>query len=94
MINLITNKIAKYFSDKAVARINANPTSIAKQHFSPIISILPDHREIKSLFWVGSYEYDLEIIEYFKKQDQVNNETFDKNSCKRNTKDEYIVDVF
>jgi len=94
MINLITNKIVKYFSDKAVARINADPTGTAKQHFSSVIPILSIYGEIKSLLWIGSYKYSMDMIKYLKQQDEIDNVVFDKIAYGRSTEDEHIIDIF
>lgn len=83
MINLIKNRIVKHFHDKAVTQINTDATSVAKQHFGSAISMLSVYGEIKSLFWVGSYGFNLDMIEYFKKQNQVDNFVFDKKQLQK-----------
>lgn len=94
MINLITNKIVKYFSDKAAARINADPTGTPKQHFSSIIPVLSIYGEIKSLLWIGSYKYSMDMIKCLKQQDEIDNVVFDKIAYERSTEDEHIIDIF
>jgi hypothetical protein len=93
MINWAIKKIAKYFSEKAVAKINADPIGVVKQHFSPMIEMLSMYGQTKILYWVGAYEYDLELPAYFKSQEIINNKTFDKLPFQRSTEDEKIIDI-
>lgn len=93
MINIINKRIARYFRDKAITQINADPSAIARQYFGPAVDTLPGYGKIESLFWIASFEYNLEMIEFFRNQEKVNNITFDKNNYRKSTEDEHIIDL-
>jgi hypothetical protein len=94
MINWISNKIIKHFRNKAIAKIDANPSVIAKQHFSKQIDFLnQQYNNLQEIYWVGSYTYDEQIINYFKKNVKLSPDLFNTLPFSISTEDEDIIDI-
>ena len=93
MTNFIIKKIQDYIVKKTMDQINRDPIDVARQHFDPAIKMLGQFKGIKSMFWVGSYEYDLQIIEYFRNSKKVNAQTFENSSFKKHTDSEKIIEI-
>lgn len=84
-----SNKIIKHFRDKAVSEINANPGAVAKKHFSNVIDFLNQkYSGLQKLYWIGSYNYDLKMVQYFKECGAVTSRMLVDFPFQRNTEDE------
>lgn len=95
MINWLSNKIIKYFRNKAIAQINANPTEVARVHFKRAINLLTErHGEITNLYWIGSYAFSEDIPNYFKQISFLTQRDLIKFPFERSTEDDNIIDIF
>lgn len=95
MINKwLTNKIVSYFRNKAIGEINADPEKVAKVHFAPIKDLLPIAGELRKLYWVGSYDCNVDFTSYLKKAAPLQRSTFINMPFNKNTEDGDFVDIF
>jgi hypothetical protein len=93
MSNFLSRSIIKYFRDRAIKKINADPSAVARQHFGPVSEMLVQYGNIESLYWIGSYEHNMKMIDYFKHAEGINNRILETDEFKKSTEDEEIIDI-
>lgn len=94
MINWLSNKIVRYFRDNAISKINAEPTAVAREYFSKQIDFLNQKYDgMQECYWIGSFMYKRNIIEYFQKYDILTSEILIHLPFERSTEDDNIIDI-
>ena len=94
MVSWISNKIIHYFKNKAISKINSNSEKDDILYFKKQIDFLnKKYNNLEEIYWIGSYQYDERIIDYFKEKIIVSINTFNDIPIRISSKDINIIDV-
>jgi len=81
--------------NRVISKMKDDPLDVAIKHFQPVEQLISKHTgPMLDLYWIGSYEMDIELINYYKALEEISVDDLKKFDRKKNAEAEKIMDFF